>query len=104
MNTWNPAQRALAIIGAAGVILGGILWIWGANQLNYDNRVNGFAETLVGGYATRDLTGDWALIITGIILLGLGVILLVALLIIRAATKPAPEPAPKTYEQYLADS
>lgn len=87
MNTWNPAQKTLAGIGAAGLLLGIILWIWGANQLNNNQRINAFAETLVGGYATRDLGGDWALIIAGIALVVIGVVALLAIAIIRAAQR-----------------
>ncbi|SEH57418.1 hypothetical protein SAMN04515692_101304 [Leifsonia sp. CL147] len=100
----NPAGLALIVLGAVAVVLGGILWGVGGNQLKHDQDVTDLTHAIgldngINLPATSSaVDADNAMIWWGIALVILGVLLLVARLVIAAAqprtqTGPAHRPS-----------
>jgi hypothetical protein len=93
-----PSQRnwagiALLAFGGVGIVLGAILWIAGANLLKQDTLSGQYLHAIGLDNGTElsahtpAMDADQALIWSGMAILVLGVLLLVAWLIIAAARR-----------------
>lgn len=89
MATTNPniAQRALLIIGAVLVLGGGVIALLSQSAAARADRVDQYVAA-ISGYAGNSAAGLYVWMWIGIVGAILGVLILLGVLFLRAATRP----------------